>query len=291
MSLLMLFIDGIGIGRKEHNPLVNNGLSVLSFHEDSLGTYDYMGGELKAIDANLGIDGLPQSATGQTTIFTGINASQVLGKHLSGMPSTKLRELLRKTSIFLRLKNAGKKVLFANAFTPVYFLYPITRISASSLHMMYAGLRPRWIWEIAGGGALFQDFTNEPLIEAGFELPHLNATQAGKILAGMTSKYDFVLYEYFLTDAAAHGRIKQKPHEILKQLDKMLEAVLENIDLTKHSVLLCSDHGNIEDGSTRSHTRNPVPLIAWGPKKEDLMESTESITDICSSVCRYFEIG
>ena len=30
-------------------------------------------------------------------------------------------------------------------------------------------------------------------------------------------------------------------------------------------VFICSDHGNVEDLSTRSHTLRPVPVLAFGP--------------------------
>ena len=39
----------------------------------------------------LGIEGLPQSATGQTALFTGINAAQLLGRHLFGFPNQPFR--------------------------------------------------------------------------------------------------------------------------------------------------------------------------------------------------------
>ena len=33
---------------------------------------------------------------------------------------------------------------------------------------------------------------------------------------------------------------------------------------------MTSDHGNIEDASTRAHTLNPVPLLVRGPLAEEL---------------------
>lgn len=287
MGLLMLFIDGVGLGGRAGNPLVESGARALGFHADSPGNYNYRGGSLRAIDATLGIDGLPQSATGQTTIFTGVNAAAAIGRHLSGMPSAALRRLLQRQSIFISLKSAGLRVAFANAFTPAYFLHPIRRMSASSLHMLYAGLMPRWIWHIPAGKALFQDFGNASLIEAGFDVPSLLPEQAGHILAGMLGDFDFVLYEFFLTDAAAHGRIVRKPREVIADLDRMIVALLDEIDLNEHAVLLCSDHGNIEDATVRTHTRAPVPLIAWGNDSTSLLDGVDSITGIHAIIRRY----
>src|SRR4026208_753657 len=74
MPILLIFIDGIGIGtRGEHNPL--DGLeseffSIFPGEKPQL-PFD---GIMAETDARLGVEGLPQSATGQTAILTGVNA-------------------------------------------------------------------------------------------------------------------------------------------------------------------------------------------------------------------------
>lgn len=288
MALLLLFIDGLGIGPRAGNPLRAAGARVLGFDTESVDEYAWRGGTLRAIDANLGVDGLPQSATGQTAIFTGLNAPSLIGGHLSGTPNAALREMLRNDSIFIRLRRAGYRCTFANAFTPAYFLFPLKRISASSLHMLGAGLPPRWIWQIPAHEAIFQDFTNRSLIEAGFELPEHGSGEAAATLLNLLTTHDFVLYEYFLTDAAAHARIRPEPIEIIGQLDAMLDSLLAHADLSRHTIVLCSDHGNIEDGNSRTHTRNPVPFITWGARAEELQTGVDSIAQIKGAVCRWF---
>ncbi len=74
-----------------------------------------------AVDACLDMPGLPQSATGQTTLLPGINASQVLGRHLSGLPTETLVRILREHSLFKQLREAGKTATFVNPFTDDYF--------------------------------------------------------------------------------------------------------------------------------------------------------------------------
>jgi bisphosphoglycerate-independent phosphoglycerate mutase (AlkP superfamily) len=49
--------------------------------------------------------------------------------------------------------------------------------------------------------------------------------------------------------------------QALERLDGLLEGVLEGLDMNETLLVVTSDHGNIEDLSTRSHTRNPGPLI------------------------------
>lgn len=289
MSLLLLFIDGLGIGKREGNPLCAKGVDVLNFGPDFENNYSYKGAVAQALDATVGVSGLPQSATGQTAIFTGVNTPRLIGRHLSGWPNARLREALSQTSIFINLRSSGHSAAFANAFTPAYFLRPVGRMSASSLHMLLAGMQPRWIWQIPDGAAVFQDFTNRLLIEGGFRLPEHTPEQAGRNLASFLGEYDFTLYEYFLTDAAAHGRIRMTTAEVIGLLDRMIATLLDCSDLGKHCIALCSDHGNIEDSSVRSHTLNPVPFVAWGADAGKLVEGIVDITGIASAVNRFFQ--
>jgi len=51
------------------------------------------------------------------------------------------------------------------------------------------------------------------------------------------------------------------------KLEAFVRSVLDELraDLSADTqVLLTSDHGNLEDATTRRHTTNPVPLIVWG---------------------------
>ncbi len=290
MSLLLLFIDGLGLGARRGNPLHTADVRALAFYKDSINSYDYQGGVLRSADATMGVDGKPQSATGQTAIFTGANTAELVGGHLSGWPNRKLRGLLREDSTFIRLTRAGLRATFANAFSPAYFLRPVSRMSATTLHMLYAGMKPRWIWQIPSGEAVYQDFTNRVLVNSGFDIPEQDPKVSAESLAAMLDDYDFILYEYFLTDAAAHKRINRSPEEVLFSLDSMIAALLSAADLDHHCIALCSDHGNIEDESSRSHTNNDVPLAAWGDGAERLFEGISSITGVAAAVCRHFGI-
>jgi phosphopentomutase len=52
--------------------------------------------------------------------------------------------------------------------------------------------------------------------------------------------------------------------DVLETFDAMLGGILESLDPAGTLILLTSDHGNIEDMTTRTHTRHPVPLIVYG---------------------------
>ena len=84
-SILFFFVDGFGLTNdNENNPISNfkimNNLDSNMFYTTNNDKKDYIKkGEnwiLKPIDACLGVDGLPQSATGQSSIFTGENTAK-----------------------------------------------------------------------------------------------------------------------------------------------------------------------------------------------------------------------
>ena len=91
----LIFVDGVGVGRRDAavNPLARVP-SLLSHFADGTGELLPRDAAVARVDACLGIAGRPQSATGQATLFTGVNAAAHLGQHLHGFPNAKLRQLL-----------------------------------------------------------------------------------------------------------------------------------------------------------------------------------------------------
>ena len=74
-------------------------------------------------------------------------------------------------------------------------------------------------------------------------------------------------------------------------LDLFLGTVTKLCKTTGILLILTSDHGNIEDMSTRGHTRNPVPLIAVGPGAEEFKANATSLVDITPRVTRLMVPG
>ena len=66
-----------------------------------------------------------------------------------------------------------------------------------------------------------------------------------------------------MTDLAGHGRWGWRAEAALDRLDGLLGGVLAAA-APGTTVLLVSDHGNLEEAGHRHHTRNPVPLLAIG---------------------------
>lgn len=286
-SAILYFIDGLGIGtRGEHNPLANiENIAPLAHFQNEAEPIIF-DGVLVPTDACLGVEGRPQSASGQTTILTGINAPKFLGSHKQGFPNQKLRDVIEENSIFLQLKKLNiEPNLFANAYTQQYFETHYKRWkSATTCAVEAAGMSFRMIPDLLGGFAVFHDFTNQSLRERGFDVPLLSPKEAGKILVKLIESNRFTLYEHFLTDKIGHDQDFEWAKRHLPSLAEMIRTVLENIDLETTTFILTSDHGNIEDLSVRNHTLNKVPTIIWGRNRHEIASEIKDLTDITPAI-------
>jgi hypothetical protein len=268
----LLFIDGLGWGPPDPvtNPGWTYGGRLLRLPEPPRPGATVQldnGAAARAIDACLGVEGLPQSATGQTTLLTGVNAQEVQGRHLSGFPGPTLRKVLLEHSVLKQLRDRGRRPCFFNTFRAPFFAWPRERqlrMSATTVANLAADLPFFDVPDMAAGRSLYQEFTGHDLRALGFEVPLRTPAEAGAVLAANLTAWDFLLYEYFLTDKAGHTGERAACEEQLQRLDQFLGVIL---DRRPPYVLLviCSDHGNLEDLSVKTHTRNPVPLMAWGP--------------------------
>jgi len=277
----LIFIDGLGWGPvdPQTNPLYSYGGQIFRLPQsDGLATVALPGGGwARPIDAVLGVPGVPQSATGQTTLLSGVSGQGALGKHLTGFPNEKLREILLEHSILKSLTDRGLQAAFLNAFRPRFWELSRERqltLSATTVANLAADLPFFGLDDIRAGRSIYQEMTNRELIDRGFDLAPLSATAAGHIAAGAVREHDFLLYEYFQTDKAGHSGEKPRAEAELSRLDEFMTVLLKDLaaDLAQETlVLLTSDHGNIEDGTTRRHTTNPIPLMAWGHEAQEFI--------------------
>jgi hypothetical protein len=291
MSVLLFFIDGLGIGnRGEMNPLdgLEDAAPLAVFQDGEPEIIN--GGLLIRTDATLGVEGRPQSASGQTTILTGINASKILGYHKQGFPNETLRDVIKEHSIFLQLKRLGiEPNVFANAYTPVFFENRPRWVSSTTVAVEAANMQFRTLADLRGGFALYQDFTHQVLIERGFDIETRTPEEAAKILARLVSMNRFTLYEYFITDKTGHEQNFEKAKKVLKNLALLIRSLLNEIRLEETTVILTSDHGNIEDLSTRNHTLNQVPTLVWGKGKQFVAERVKSLVDITPAIIQLLQ--
>jgi 2,3-bisphosphoglycerate-independent phosphoglycerate mutase len=285
-NVLLFFIDGLGIGtRGAHNPLdgLEDATPLAHFQNEKAAIpFD---GMLVETDARLGVEGRPQSASGQTTILTGINAPATVGYHKQGFPNRALLDVINEHSIFLQLKNAGvAPAIFANTYTQRFFETRPRWISATTAAVEAAGMQFNKVEDLRAGRAVYQDFTNQMLIERGEDVELRTPEKAGDVLASIVADHRFTLYEYFITDKVGHAQDREAAYSVLQNLARFIRRVLANIDLTRTTMVLTSDHGNIEDLSTRSHTLNSVPTIVWGAGSQQVANRISSLADITPAI-------
>ena len=280
-NFLLIFLDGVGLG----TPTKDNPLSMsdsMPYLADYLGQLLLKGASLtgenvllKGLDTTLGVLGLPQSATGQTTIYTGQNAPAFLGRHQSGFANGSLRQLIDEYGLFKRAIALGHTATLANAYSPEYF-YAIAhrkrRYSVCTLLNMTAGLSFRMQYEYERGEALFWDIIGDisrakkarTLGDRNCQQP-LSPQAAGKRLADLSGRYNVTLFESYLSDFAGHAQDKPQAVECLQRIDAFLESAIAHLP-PNVTLVVTSDHGNIEDISTKRHTFNKVPLLAIGKR-------------------------
>ena len=286
-----VFLDGVGLGPAT---LANPWASVSTPTFQSL-----LGGPLvigpaqrrpsltfQPIDATLGVAGLPQSATGQTALFTGVNAPQAVGAHLAAFPTEALRAIIARHSLLKQATELGRRATFANAYTPRYWeLVQARRLrhSATTWTNMAANLRFRDLDDLARGEAVYWDITHRILpYRDPAPIAEITPEEAGRRLADLTAAHDLVLYESFLPDLVGHRRLEMSPHDAVVLIDRFLGGLIEHLPADA-TLVLSSDHGNSEDASVKTHTFNPVPLLALGPGAETFVH-VRDITGVTPAI-------
>ncbi len=282
LKVLYIFIDGVGLRPAAPDNPVHAGncpalCKLIAEHSVS-------------IDACLEVEGLPQSATGQTAMFTGTNAARQMGRHCEGFPGPTLRRIIHKTNLFIELTRKGRRCCFADA-------YMIDKISDlehrrfKSVTTVMALTQPETILmrdDLLENQAVSHDITRTYLVDKGHDLPLIKPHQAAEHLIQVARANDFTLFEFFLTDLAGHSRNYQAACETLIMLDQFIEIVQALCKATNMLLIITSDHGNIEDMGTKSHTRNPVPLVAAGPGAEIITTNASNLTQITPRILRVF---
>jgi 2,3-bisphosphoglycerate-independent phosphoglycerate mutase len=300
VRVIFLFLDGVGLGKTD--PTVNPLFKARLPHLRSLldGKMPHLGlrristdrAEVIPLNATLRVSGFPQSGTGQAALFTGVNASKLIGQHFGPYPPSTLHTLIREKNIFRQIKSNGHSVCFSNAFPKQFFDYVASgkrRFSVTTLACQNAEVEILDAEALRRDEAVSADVTRGRWPELGYpDLPVITPRDAGRHLWSIAQKHAFTLFEYWLTDYAGHGRGVTTAVEVLERFDGMLGGLLEDFDPEECTLILTSDHGNIEDLSTKSHTRNPVPCLIAGRKRQELSTVLRSLTDVTPTLVSLF---
>lgn len=288
---ILVFLDGLGLGPVgPHNPLSDP--ATMPRVQSLCGTPWLAGAHvqrphflLKPMDATLGVPGLPQSATGQTTLYTGHNAAKFRGQHQTGFANGSLRQLIEPHGLFKRVLTQGGTATLANLYSPAYFeaiAQRRWRYSVCTLLNMTAGLPFRMQYEYEQGQALFWDITGEIANSRGIAKAPITPELAGNYLATLGNHHSVTLFECYLSDYAGHGQIYHRATSVLQRIDRFLAAVVSHL-ATDTTLIVVSDHGNVEDLSTKRHTLNAVPLWVVGPTAQTFTQ-VQSLTDITPTI-------
>lgn len=271
-KLIFIFLDGIGLGRNDGtNPFSKAAMpTLIGLMEGKLVNTPNIQKQnllVKGIDACLGMAGIPQSATGQTALFTGYNAPAILGYHLMAYPNDELINVINKRSIFKYARENGIDSVFANSYSDGFFNgFDLSSPSYSvTTRCVLAGQgKFHTLDDLKENNAVHWDITNSTLqTMANNRVPLFTSFQAGQNLRNKAMKHDLVLFECFLPDMIGHKMDMQQSISFLEMLDDFLRGVITGMP-AHMNVVISSDHGNMEDLSTGSHTKNPVPLIVIG---------------------------
>lgn len=298
--VIFLFLDGVGLGSDDPatNPLAATNYPTLNdLLQDrkpvaTTGRLSTPYAELIPTDAGLGVPGRPQSATGQAALLTGINASQRLGEHYGPRPDARVRAILDEGGIFRRLREAGRRTCFVNAYPQRYF-DAVRRgkrlLSALPYAATAAGQTLFTIDDLRAGRALAADFTNEGWRrELGYtDVPVYTPGEGGRQLWTIAQEYDFLFFEHWYTDVLGHARDLAGAVANFERFDAFLGGLLEVADLDNTLIIVTSDHGNVEDCRHGKHTENPALTLLVGAERQQLAGQIYQLTDFVGVVERF----
>jgi 2,3-bisphosphoglycerate-independent phosphoglycerate mutase len=304
--VLFLFLDGVGLGPPDSavNPLraaeMPHLRRLLDGHalDAELEPFNSPRASFRPVDATLGVEGDPESATGQSTLLTGVNVAKAIGGHYGPKPDGRIRSILQRHNLLARLSDSGKTARLLNAYPESYFaaIHSGRRLHAAiPLAFSLAGIPLATEADLDRGQAVSADFTGRGW-RSRLRHPHtplLTPDEAGARMASLALRCDFTVFDHWLTDYAGHYGEMQGAVRLLKILDHALGAIVETIRGTNLTLILSSDHGNLEDLSVSGHTRNPVPMLAVGPEEDrrGILDGTHSLTDFAPAILRHFGIG
>lgn len=298
-STILIFIDGVGIGKKdyEYNPFFKYGFKTFT---EIFGEIPHLekqklkseNGFLFPVDASMGVPNLPLSGTGQTAIFCGVNAPKIIGQHFGPYPYSTLVPIIKEKNIFREFKKRRKKVSFVNAYPKAFFEYVNSgrrRLSVTTLSCLLSGIKLNKIADLRSGKALSADIDNIRFVEKmNYKLPVLPPQKAAGRLLKIASRNHLTVFEIFHMDHLGHGRAAEYLEHTLKTLDEFLLHTVKNLG-EKMTLVVCSDHGNFEDLSIKMHTLNPALGMAFGYNAKTLAKKIKKLYHIKPAIMEMYD--
>ncbi len=292
MHILTLFLDGIGLG--DNNPEINPFAvaDMPTIHEltngkrwlRDTGRQESERAIFIPTDPRLGVEGRPQSGTGQAAILTGLNVPQIIGRHYGPKPEAQTREIIVEHSYFKRVVARGKKAELLTAY-PHGLLHDFERgktlRSSIQQSAFETGQRHLTIEDVMEKRALTAEWTTE-MWQKYLKIdgvPNYSAREAGQLMAQLSRNYDFAFHSHWFTDRVGHRGPLEKGIELLETFDQVMTGILDEWDDNEGLIVVISDHGNMEDIGVRHHTENDIPTLIIGNQKSEFAENYTALTD------------
>ncbi|MYD11049.1 MAG: peptidase [Chloroflexi bacterium] len=292
MRILTLFLDGIGLGADDPatNPFAAANTPTLI---GLTGGRRWLAGAGKhasdravfvPTDALLDVDGYPQSGSGQASLLTGLNVPSLIGRHYGPKPDKQTREIITEHSYFRSLTKRGLRARLLTAYPPrllADFERGKTLRSSIQQAAFESGQPHLTLSDLMQRRALTAEWTTDSWRRHLHfrNLPQYSPREAGRLLARLARKYDFAFHSHWLTDRIGHRGAVSDGVAVLERFDAVLAGVLEEWDGDSGLVVITSDHGNMEDLSTRRHTLNPVPTLIIGRRAAEFAEGYTCLAD------------
>jgi len=303
MHILMLFLDGIGLGDDDPdaNPFAVAQMPTLTALTNGkrwlrgIGRQESQWAIFIPTDPRLGVPGRPQSATGQAAILTGKNVPQMIGEHYGPKPNLAIRELLAEDNFFKRVVVQGKKATLLDAYPPMWHH---DHDRGKSLRSSYqqaayeAGQRLFGLEDLKAGKALTPEWTGaswHTYLKLR-DTPVYTPFEAGQQLVKLSREYDFAMHSHWMTDMVGHRGPFERGVELLELFDGVMEGVLDTWDDAEGLVIITSDHGNMEEIGNRNHTENDVPTLIIGQEKAAFAEGFCDLTDLVPHMAKLLRV-
>ena len=315
MRVLFLFFDGIGLGEDDPqtNPFAAGHFPALESLANgqrwiaSVGRIESERATFIPTDACLGVNGKPQSASGQAAIMTGKNVPQMIGRHYGPKPDPTIAAIIDEHSVIKVLTEKGFKASLLNAY-PSQYLESILNgkrlLSSYQLALHVAGVPLRDGQALLTRKALSADFVGAMWRLGAAEhdaaskvwrtrpgnpdIPVMEPEDSGRLLMELSTEADLAFFDCWLTDYLGHRGTMEQALSALETIDRVIGGVVEAWHDEEGIVIITSDHGNLENLPERGHTRNMVPTVVIGKHRHDFAQDFSALTDIAPGLLRLF---
>lgn len=299
MRILLVFIDGIGIGSDDTtvNPFSVANMPTLHTLTNNQRWVKGIGRQASEkalffpVDPRMGVQGRPQSGSNHATIITGKPIPKLIGEHYGPKPNAQTRAIVDEGSFFSEVIANGLSADLLTAYPP-HLLHDIERgktlPSAFMQAATNAGRRLHTVDDLREGRALSADWTGQ-----GWQshlkiqgIPRFSLYDSGVKMVELAREHSFAMHTHIFTDFVGHRGALSDGIRLLENLDRVMAGALDTWDADNDLLILTSDHGNMERIGSRTHTENNVPLLLVGAKRHTFAQDVTTLADLVPAMRR-----